>query len=446
MTATQVQPPAERISPGGWYAALMGAALFLSALPSMRISAAGLSLHPYLILAGIALPWVMSRSERRLPRSLWLALLVVAAVVFFSGLSGFATNSMARVQISIWVKWASSLVTFVVGFGLLRTRKDYVVAVFALVLGVSAMGARGLSSWDSANEYYINVLEGIGSRNSYSLWSTGPFVLALALASSRHVPRSVALGSVVAAGLICVPQVLSLSRAGWLALGLGAFLVLLARRSFRLLFAAALLGGLAFAAVENYGVVQRLDRRAGDLRVSTNSDKMRGRIMSSAIDVAIEHPLLGVSQAAVPHELMSRMRLRYQIESHNLIAEVLAGTGLLGVLAALLLLSRLVGPWWQSLRRWRSQDANRQLYDAPVGIVVMMLLVRGVTGNDVVYNPAAVLSVAFSVRMVVLLQPWLSSMVAQGATAPATGIARARARSNPVFVHPRQPVGAGRSV
>jgi O-antigen ligase len=440
----------ERISPGGWYAGIIGTALFLSALPSMRISAAGLSLHPYLILAGLALPWVLSSPDRRLPRALWLSLLLAGAVLFFSGLSGFSTNYMARAQTSIWVKWLSSAITFVVGFGLLRTRKDYVIAVFALVIGVSAMGARSLSSWDSANEYYINVLEGIGSRNSYSLWSTGPFVLALALASSKHVPRAVSLGSIAAAGLICVPQVLSLSRAGWLALGLGAALVLLARRSFRLLFAAALLGAVAVAAVDSYGVVQRLDRRASDLRVSTNSDRLRGRIMSSAVDVLIEHPLLGASQAAVPHELMVRLRLRSLVESHNLVAELVAGTGLLGIFATMLILTHLVRPWWRTLRRVRLHvDARRQLYDAPVGIVVLMLLVRGTTGNDIVYNPAAVLSVAYSVRMVHLLQPWLTQQAAtlsQRATVVATGIASRRARSNATLVYPRQPPpGAGRS-
>jgi O-antigen ligase len=410
------------LSGGGVIAVLMGLALFLSSLPAARLRIAGLSVHPYLPIATAALPWVWRDPSRRPSRALWMSGLFVVVVLFASGLQGFGSGASAQRQINIWVKWASVLVTAVAGYGLLAHKRDYVAAVLALVVGVSSMGARALSSWDARADYYINVLDGIGSRNSYSLWSTGPFVLALALASSKRLPQPLRWGFVMAAGMICVPQVLSLSRAGWVALGLGALLVLVARRSFRLLAAAVLLAAVASSAIDRYGVLERVDRRSEDLRSGTQSDQFRGRIMSASFAAMVDAPALGVSQALVPHELQARLRTHFPVESHNLLAEVMCGTGISGLIAMSVLIGMLVRMWWRALRQSQRQRPRWgiEFHDAPLLIVLCMLLVRGLTGNEVVYNPAAALSVAYCVRMLAL---WQAETPAPPRTA--TGVASA---------------------
>lgn len=378
----------DRMTAGGFLAFMIGLMLFGSAIPALRVSVLGPSLHPYFFLLPISLAYSVLRPDRsgvrRGLQGAGIMLLIGLAVSGFAGPRDSDTTALMA-------KWIGVAATFAVVERLIRTEKDVSWATAGLIIGVTAIGVRGLVLYHANPSFYVQVLPGIGSRNAFSFWTISPVVLSLQLiaSSSSRTHTKAVLGVMLAA--VIVPQVLSLNRAGWITLALAAGLTVALRRSARVLIVVLLVGFALQTAISQFGFADKLEDRWEDLRTGTNSDAKRLEVIVAGLVVFAKNPLLGVSQASLPFEVAREMR-GDPISSHNLAIELLAGTGLAGTVPFVVLIILLLRRWMAARRSARSSAAASIAATMP--ILLGVAGVRSMTGNEIVFNPSLVVGIA----------------------------------------------------
>jgi len=188
--------------------------------------------------------------------------------------------------------------------------------------------------------------------------------------------RDIRVGMLLWLAAAAVIEFLSLSRGGFLALGvslpilvLGAafspqfrgWLSRLPRQRVRVLFGGMILIALVVVAAVGFLLAARLAQHG-------SGDSVRLDLWQSAIHMVRDHPLTGVGLAAYGEALRSYrdpLLARDQISTaHNLYLHTAAELGLPGVLASVWLLLALVKAW---RRRWRATAAGTAPQRSPSG-------------------------------------------------------------------------------
>lgn len=404
---------------GGYLAFLIGLSFFLSAIPGARPEIAGLSVHPYLILLGASLPLALAARNRVfLRRGLGGAGLLLLAGLFVSTLA--ASDLFAGLQ--LYVKWLTVALTFFVVERLVVTVRDFQLAAYGAILGVSLIALRGLYLYRLEPTFYLEVLPGIGSRNVFSLWTLAPMVFALLLFTSVAATRGARLSMIAAVVVMIVPQVLSLSRSGWLLIATIFFLVFASRFRLRLLVLLVVgVVALDFAIVR-LGFEEKVESRIEDLRTGTRSDSLRQEMVIEGLEIFVRNPLIGISQADLPFE-MGRQLHHAPTSSHNLFVDLLAGTGIVGAFPFALCVLLLA-------RRWRRVTGRGHFAGQPdlrraLPVLVLAVGVRALTSDEVLFCPAIVFGLAATYGLIT------SRPVATGVAAPALPATRPRAAPEP---------------
>jgi O-antigen ligase len=379
-----VFPWDQRATTGGYLAFLIGLSFFLSAIPGARPEIAGLSVHPYLLLLVAALPWAVApRNRTVLQRGLG-----GAGVLLLLGLliATFGSEHL-RAGLQIYIKWLTVGLTFFVLERLISTVKDFRLAAYGVITGITLIALRGLYLYRLEPTYYLELLPGVGSRNVFSLWTVTPMVFALLIFSSATAGRKAKLLMVASVIMLMVPQVLTLSRSGWLLIAAIFFLVFVTRFRLRMILPLVLGGLVLQLAIDQLGFGERVEMRLEDLRTGTASDSLRKEIIFEGLELFVRNPLVGVSQADLPYE-MGRLLHHPPTSSHNLIVDLLAGTGLIGVLPFALCALFLARRWRSTLHRGHFSgevDLRRVL-----PILVVALGVRSLTSDEILFCPAII--------------------------------------------------------
>jgi hypothetical protein len=373
----------DRLTAGGVLAGLTGFLILGSALPWARPDVGPFSLHPYLPVLGIMVLVAALKRGTRWSFGPWgLGLLLVAMV---SGV----VNAHLGPSLSYLVKLATSMMMVWALTRVIETRRDFDFAAMALVVGVGLIGLRGLVLYAMSPTYYLNAMPGIASKNVYSQYTVGPLALAAWMVTSGANGRRKQL---LLAGLLAtmvVPQVLTLSRSGWIVIVATATMVAATRKSARTTWVVLLAGGFVYLAASQLGFWSRLDSRFQDLQEGTASDSLRQELIVEGVRVFAEHPVVGVSLPRVPKELGKKL-LVGPIESHNTIIDVMAGLGVLGTSCVLIILAMF---WLRSRMASRFGASWGRDEAALLGIVVVLGCLRGLTTNEILYNPALMMTV-----------------------------------------------------
>ncbi|MDY7092255.1 MAG: O-antigen ligase family protein [Acidobacteriota bacterium] len=372
----------DRTTNGGYLAFLIGLSFFLSAIPGARPQIAGLSVHPYLLLLVASLPWALTpRNRTALHRGLGGAgvLLLIGLLIATFG------SEHLRAGLQIYIKWITVALTFFVLERLISTVKDFRLAAYGVIAGVTLIALRGLYLYRLEPTYYLELLPGVGSRNVFSLWTITPMVFALLIFSSATAGRKAKLLMILSVIMLMVPQVLTLSRSGWLLIAAIFFLVFATRFRLRMLVPMVLAVFVLQLAITQLGFEEKVESRLQDLRTGTASDSLRKEIVFEGLELFVRNPLVGVSQADLPYEI-GKVLYHPPTSSHNLIVDLLAGTGLIGALPFALCVFILARRWRGTLHRGHFSgevDLRRAL-----PILVLALGVRSLTSDEILFCPA----------------------------------------------------------
>ena len=363
----------------------MGGAFFLSALKGVRPEVSGLSVHPFLVVVPLAGLYLAAR--RAAPRAAGstsrAGLLLLAAVVVTEMISW--TDGSAQVL----AKWAVAAFTLVLFRVLTRTEVDYHWGALGVVLGVTAMALRGLAAFDPETQYYVNAMAGVGSRNVFSMWVVGPLSFCLSwLAKDSGAVRWQRVAAIASLAVLAVTQTMSLNRSGWVVMAMGIALTVASRRSVGTLVGAFAVLLLTQYFVGEFGSGEAVQYRFGELRTGTASDEFRRELAVAGFGLFLESPLIGVGQADLPRQLGWKLHELDPYSSHNLPVELLAGGGLLLVIA--------FASWVKAQVEVHSLARRTGVLDrraTPLLIILLLAGVRSLTGNEIVFNPALAASI-----------------------------------------------------
>jgi O-antigen ligase len=286
-------------------------------------------------------------------------------------------------------KWVAVGLTFFVVGRLTSRRADFGMAATGLVIAVAAIGVRGLMLFGPEHDAYVNPMRHVASRNAFAVWAGCAFAMGipelLVEKISRYRQILLGFGLVV----IAVPLILTLSRGGWPILAL-ALIPLLRRMNLRAAIFTAIAAFTILRVVESYGFGERLERRYADLREGTQSDERRLELIEQGMRLFLDNPIWGVGISLVPDYLADPVF--GPTESHNQLIDLLAGTGVLGTGAFLIVGSRIV---WN--RRRAVQAGIEKVAPEVTNIPLMMiglLIVTGATSNEVFFCPAFIFALS----------------------------------------------------
>jgi len=384
MNATKQQTSsAEKPTLTGWLLFLLGMSFFLSAIPSLRPSLLGLSLHPYLgVLALLSCVVLFTRAPHKVSHSLggWGGIFVVALLLSYLA-NGDLTGSLRDIS-----KWLIMLATFsFVAIGV-RNSADLRWGVIGLIFGVTLIGLRAMIIYQANPTVYLSPMPGIGSRNNYSLWAIAPFGLALWSYTQPFTSKRKRFFLLFCMFFMAVPLAMSLSRASVALLVLNAVLVFAIRRSLRMVMLITIVVLVAISVTEFFDFGIRIQERMNTLREGgTGSDHLRREIIEQGISIFIDNPIFGVSVHKLGGLLGRAVRGGGGLSSHNLFVDLLAGTGLLGFLSFMMCSLKLFGRWVKSRKAVISAWKDHAGY---MPVLLPLIAIQGLTSNEVIFCPA----------------------------------------------------------
>jgi O-antigen ligase len=385
----------------------------VSAVKSLRVDVSGLLMHPYLL---VLLPLGLVVIPRRITR---FPLAVLAALV---GFEFFYILSIATgiVSFNDILKIGSAGITFVMVALLVRTKADFRVAVLALCLAAALLSVQNIVS---GGEFFGLGSSGdagksIANKNAFSLYVLPALLLAIVLVLDSTALRTLRIVSAACAVVIGVAIFSSANRSGWLgAICIGIMVYGRSRR----LRSTMLMGVIAFSvyyAVIHYTDPGVVSRRVNQTEEGYSGDTVRMELVSQSLRIGMENPLLGVSPSGLPRELGKRMPrdavvihsmgdIKF-VGSHNVILQILGGSGVL-TFGVFLLLA------WQLWRIPHSSSAYphptidvANSAHALLRMMMILWLVRGMFTDEVLYNPSFCIGLGLCVGLCIREGHWRS--------------------------------------
>ncbi len=369
-----------------------------SAFPGMRLGLGPFSVHPYLVVVGPLLFYLVVSGTSRIPRS------ATITSALFLGLYGLSCVPGGGV-VGELVKTSAVLTTALVGYLLVRSNRDYTYAAVGMVLAGAIIGLRGLAGGEIGIEG-INPMEGVGNKNAYALFAIPALLNGALVATSTRSRRLLVLLGL--AGLIIAGAVFSTgNRSGWIGVALVlAYVVALRRGSSAILFGALLVGG-TYGIVTEVTTTSVLERRIEQTRLGIGSDTKRVELIRESFMAGFESPILGESPAGLKRRLGRRFDPDgVPIEAHNVYAHVFGGSGVVTFLA-----------FWLMALSWRRKaparvvvpPVVRTLGEATV-VQTIAFLYLGFFTSEVLYSPMIFFGLGISAaRYDRVLEAWVQA-------------------------------------
>ena len=273
-------------------------------------------------------------------------------------LIGFGMVMVGTVPFSVWPggalqeftdSYLKALLVFILMVNTLTTPKRLEQLTWLILVSVGYIAARGVIDYARG----VNLVESgrlagavggiFGNPNDLALNMVTFMPIAAIVAMSRWQPRSRRAVAAAIVVLMMATTVFSQSRSGavGLVVMLGALLVLgrKVRPRFVPIALAAVLAATPFLPSSFWTRMASILDEQQDRQQFTGSREARRIVMQEGIDAFLEHPLTGVGAGQFKNYNPSGRKERWK-ETHNVLIQVAAETGLLGLLAFSFLIVR----------------------------------------------------------------------------------------------------------
>ena len=291
-----------------------------SAVQELRLEVAGLLVHPYLIpllLLGVSV------GLRRLPL---FPLQVLEPLLLFTALYCAATLP-AGVDVQEMLKVAAAVATVVISAVVVRSSGDFRTAVLGLALASALLSIHGLVS-GTGDVTGINPLEDVANKNAFSLYVLPAVLLASYLFLDRSASRWLRV-ALAACALVTIVAIFSTAnRSGWLGVLLIAVMLYGQRRRLRTTLLLAVLAAGTYYGLTRFSSTTALEYRWELTLSGYSSDELRRELFTTALEIGLEHPFLGVTPQRLPFELAHRVGfILPSVDPHNVVGQIVGGCG-----------------------------------------------------------------------------------------------------------------------
>jgi O-antigen ligase len=373
-TATQPRPPEDEtfvttnavVEPRDWgFIGLLAFTTVLLLRPQDRLPSLT-SLHIAEICAFLGIgPMFLYRFARRLP--------VFRITPETMGLIVLGAAILATAPFSVWPggaidvftdNYAKIVIVFVLMMNTLTTTERLEQLTWLILVCTGVIAALGVANYASG----VNLVEdgrlagpvgGIfGNPNDLAMNMVTflPPTIVVAM-SRRHSPARRAMALVIAL-LMLATIVFTKSRGGLL--GLGAAVVALAlmgrwvRRGFGTTVILTILLAMPFAPTSFWTRMTSILDERQDKQEFTGSREARQQVMSYGISTFFEYPITGVGAGQFKNYNPSDREAKF-LETHNVLIQVAAETGVVGLLAFSFLIWRAIKAAWETQRVTRDK-------------------------------------------------------------------------------------------
>ncbi len=382
-TGPVVRPARRESNRDRWFIVAITGLIAAAAFPSLRIDVGGLQVPLHVIPVVLALPTAMPRMKR-IPSAVRVGLFAFT-VLFAASVLSYGE------QFGDLVKVVTSVLTMLTIAALVRNKGDFLAGVVAFSLSLVVMNARGITGGVVEHVGY-QPLRGIANKNAYSIYALPAVAVAgFALMHFRQSKRSWA---VLAAGILSSVFILftGANRSGWGGILLIAGLIAIQARRWRALALVGVLTIGSYAVLSLFGTSETFDYQAKRTTEGYESDNLRQSLFLTAVEIGLEHPLLGISVQELPRELAKRTgSVGDVVDPHNFIGYIAGGAGLTTLMA-------LFGLGFALWRRPAARMAKELLlaHDL-VRILLVVFLFRGMFSREIL--SVAAFPIAFGLAL-----------------------------------------------
>ena len=378
----------DRLTIYGMVLFVIGSVVMFSASSSFRPTIAGLSLHPCQFPLVFLVPLIFLTRLNHFPALPLFMIVVFSGIYCAASLSGSApfTISEAASPLQETVKLLASVIMTVTVALAIQSRRDYVAAGVGLTLSVGLLAILSLRGFGTEEGGAIKDMLDTGNKNAYSLYALPALLIAGQIILNHPVSAFTKLLLVVAIIASVVGIYASANRSGYVGALLIGILLFWDRKAWGLF----VVGGIALAVMYflvNFVGTETMERRIQQTQEGILSDQLRKDLFIQSLDIAVTHPLLGVSPEFLPFELGRRVDTGLlAVYPHNVIAQVAGGCGLI-CLAAFLGIGGTLWRWVPRKQGSRPLDPEFREARRILRMMLVLYIFRGQFTHEILYNP-----------------------------------------------------------
>jgi len=383
----------EKLTVHGIVLLVIGLLMATSAFERFRIPVGALQVHLYLVLMAPFFLYMVATNIREFPGVPLAALLVFCGMYIISTLSGggFAYGEVLKICAS-----AATLVTAAL---MVRSESDFSAGVIGLSV---AVGFLAFFNLETADRLGRNLME-TGNKNAYSLYALPAMLLAGAvLVQKRH--STLLINGILA---VCTfgPLVvifMGANRSGWLGCALIALMLMILRGfNARGVVIVGVLGYATYFAITNFGTTSVFEFRVKQTLEGSTSDVNRKALVIAALKIGMDNPVVGVSPQQLPFELGREMESGEYSAPHNVLGQLVGGSGLICTAALAFV----------AISLWRLKPPGRapqisDAFKAARSVLRMMLVLwafRGMFTAEILYSPAFSMAIGLLIGLCVTI-------------------------------------------
>lgn len=369
-------PPASIVTatPGTqsrWFLVATTLMIAATTVRALRLEIGGLFVPLHVIPILLATPIIVLPSLKRFPREVGQAL--VAFLLLFS----VAVLRYGE-RFGDLIKMATSVLTIVAVALMVRSRRDFSLATLGLCVSLLIANANGFRG--GYTEYIgYRPLGDIANKNAYSLYALPIALLAgfsLVHFSNGKVARLLLTGAIISSAFILFTGA---NRSGWGGIVLIGALLAVQTRKWRALAVIGAVALMSYAAFAWWGTSTTFNHRVEQTTEGYSSDELRMNMFSTAVEIGVENPVLGLTPQGLGKELARRLGGDLpELDTHNFLAYIIGGCGFLTLLALIVLAVVL----------WRRPPISTPQIIASHDLIRMILIVfvlRGVFSREVFF-------------------------------------------------------------
>ena len=374
MTEGATQPASRR----ALILALILASIALSSYKAARIAFSGLLIHPYLIpMFGLFFGSCM-QELRRFPRDVMFGIVIFILTYFVSAIPA---PGLLGEMLKVFAAFATVFCCALCVQGL----RDFWAAVLGLNVATAVMTIRGLVAGVITYTGY-NPLAEVANKNAFSLYALPSILLGMFVALDRRAPKWLRLALAANVAMTAFSIFSSANRSGWV----GVIMIAVAftvrgQRGRRGTAAMLFLGALVYVLLMRYGSTETFEYKVQQTERGYSSDQRRETLFLTAIEVGLDHPLVGVSPQLLPVVLAQRTHAREpMLDPHNVLGHVLGGSGIFCAASFLFL-------GWSAWKKPKLQVRKRSSASYSTQLLrlqILLFLVRGLFSREILYNPS----------------------------------------------------------
>ena len=369
-----------------------------SAFRWSRLAVGGLMVHPYLP------PMIAVFFLSALPRlQRFPANILRCMVAFFLTYSLTTISGTTNAGLSEMMKVGASVLTIITIGLAIRTEPDFRAAVLALNAALVIMSLGALLRGPSDGLVGINPLEQIANKNAFSMYALPAILLGGYVVLDPRAPKWLRLGLIGSVLAISFAVFSTANRSGWAGIILIGLMLAARGRRLQALVLVAVIGGGIYMFVARQESTRNVLQHRYDQTVGRNySDEIRKRLFRAAIEIGIEHPVMGVGPTRLRFYLADRLKNTMdEMDSHNVFGHLIGGSGL--IVSGIFLFGGLL-----MMRGPRRKPTTPHGVEALALLRMMMALwvMRGMFSREILYNPSFSIGLGLSMALCFIHGLW----------------------------------------